>query len=95
VRGVVATERGNLDLAATSLAEALDIATLHSSKMRLMQVFEALGGLVVDSRPDLCVRLVSAAEQLRGSLGAIPLPNEQKRASRLLGTAKRRLGAGA
>jgi DNA-binding NarL/FixJ family response regulator len=60
--------------------------------MRLALLFEALANLVVSTQPAACVRLAAAAEHLRKSLGAAPLPTEQARVGRCLEIAKRRLG---
>ena len=92
LRGIVAVERGARDVATDALTEALEIASLYASKMRLASLLEALAFFVVSTQPAACVRFAAAAEQLRKSLGAAPLPTEQARAGRCLEIAKRRLG---
>ena len=92
LRGVVALESGDRQLATEVLAEALEIAWMFGSKMRLAHLLEALAQFAVSVRPSACVRLAAAAEQLRKSLGAAPVPTEQARVSRCLELAKRRLG---
>ena len=92
LRGIVAIERGGRDVAIDALIEALEIASLYASKVRLAILLEALAFVVVSTRPAACVRFAALAEQLRKSLGAAPLPTEQARAGRCLEIAKRRLG---
>ena len=79
-------------MATDALTEALEIASLYASKMRLAFLLEALAFFVVSTQPAACVRFAAAAEQLRKSLGAAPVPTEQARAGRCLEIAKRRLG---
>ena len=92
LRGIVAVERGARDVATEALTEALEIASLYASKMRIASLLEALAFFVVSTQPAACVRFAAAAEQLRKSLGAAPVPTEQARAGRCLEIAKRRLG---
>ncbi len=93
MRGAVAVLRDERQLAATLLLEALDIAVLSGTRMRLARLFEALASLFVDWDPEACVRLAAAAEQLRLVLGAVPLPSERERLGRYLQSARQRLGA--
>jgi non-specific serine/threonine protein kinase len=92
VRGAVALTRGDRAAAAGALAEALEIAALYGSKLRLTHLFEVLGNLMLESSPEASVQLAAAAEQLRSALGAAPMPTEQARVGRLLETAKRCIG---
>ncbi len=92
LRGVVALESGDRQLATEVLAEALEIAWLFGSKMRLAHLLEALAQFAVRGQPAVCVRLAATAEQLRASLGAAPVATEQARVGRCLELAKRRLG---
>ena len=92
LRGAVALERGNRQLGTAVLAEALEIAALYGSKLRLTHLFEALAFLMLEPNPAASVRLAAAAEQLRTALGAAPLPSEQARVGRNLRFAKRRVG---
>ncbi len=93
LRGTVALERGDRQLATTSvLSEALEIASLYGSKLRLTQVLEALANLLVEANAGASVCLAAAAQQLRNAQGAAPLPSEQERVGRFLEVAKRRLG---
>jgi predicted ATPase/DNA-binding CsgD family transcriptional regulator len=92
LRGIVSLACGARQVAADALAEALDIASLYGSNMRIALLLEALSAFVVNTQPAACVRLAAAAEQQRKSLGAAPVPTEQARAGRCLEIAKRRLG---
>ncbi|MBV9322650.1 MAG: hypothetical protein JO352_02550 [Chloroflexi bacterium] len=92
LRGAVAIERGDRQLAATLLLEAMDLVVLFGSRMRLTRLFEVLACLFVDWQPEACVRLAAAAEQLRTTLGAMPLPSDQARLGRHLQTVRRRVG---
>jgi predicted ATPase/DNA-binding CsgD family transcriptional regulator len=92
LRGAVAVQCGDLGLAASVLLEALDGAVLFGTRMRLARLFEAIATLLADWQPEACVRLAAAAEQLRTTLGAVPLPSEQTRLGRYVQTAKQRLG---
>jgi non-specific serine/threonine protein kinase len=74
------------------LLEAMDLVEQFGSRMRLIRLFEALASLFVESRPEACIRLAAAAEQLRMVLGAVPLPTDQARLGRYLQTARQRLG---
>jgi len=93
LRGVVALESGNRQLATQALAEALEIAWLFGSNMRLAHLLEALAQFAVSREPTACVRLAATAHQLRISLGAAPVPTEQARVGRCLEIAKRLLGS--
>ncbi|HEY1292044.1 MAG TPA: LuxR C-terminal-related transcriptional regulator [Chloroflexota bacterium] len=92
LRGAVAVHRGDRQLAALLLLEAMDLVEQFGSRMRLIRLFEALASLFVESRPEACIRLAAAAEQLRMVLGAVPLPTDQARLGRYLQTARQRLG---
>ena len=92
IRGMFAVDHRERELAAAALSEALEIAVLYGSKMRLLPVLDALASFVHETDARACVRLAAAAEQLRKSLGAAPLPSEQARLGSYLATAKRRLG---
>ena len=92
LRGAVAIERGDRQLAATLLLEAMDLLVLFGSRMRLPRLFEALACLFAEWQPEACVRLAAAAEQLRATLGAMPLPSDQARLGRHLQAVRRRMG---
>jgi len=92
LRGAVALARGDRKAATAALVEALEIAALYGSKLRLTHLFEVLGNLMLETSPAASVRLAAAAEQLRSALGAAPMPTEQARVGRYLETAKRYVG---
>jgi hypothetical protein len=79
-------------LAATLLLEALDLVRQFGSRMRMARLFEALASLFVFWQPEACVQLAAAAEQLRLSHDAVPLPSDKARFARHLQTARQRLG---
>jgi non-specific serine/threonine protein kinase len=91
-RGAVALARGDRAAATGALDEALEIAALYGSKLRLTHLLEVLGNLMLETNPVASVRLAAAAERLRSTLGAAPLPSERARVGRYLETAKRRVG---
>jgi non-specific serine/threonine protein kinase len=92
LRGAVAAGHGDRHVAVAALAEALQIAELHASKLTMAHLLEALASLVLDTDLAACVRLAAAAEQLRTALGAAPAPSERERMGRYLEVAKRRMG---
>jgi non-specific serine/threonine protein kinase len=92
LRGTIAVNRGEPNLAAMPLLEALDLALSFGSKIRLARLLEALAACLVDWQPETCVRMAAAAEQLRAALHAVPFPSEQARLGRYLQTARQRLG---
>jgi non-specific serine/threonine protein kinase len=92
LRGAVAAGHGDRQVAAGALAEALQVAQQHASRLTLAHLLEALANLVRDTDLTACVRLAAAAEQLRTALGAAPSPTERARMGRYLDVAKRRIG---
>jgi ATP/maltotriose-dependent transcriptional regulator MalT len=92
LRGTVAVDIGDRNVAATLLLEALDLALLFGSKIRLARLLETLAAWLVDWQPKACIRMAAAAEQLRTALHAVPFPAEQARLGRYLQTARQRLG---
>jgi non-specific serine/threonine protein kinase len=95
LRGAVAVEHGDRAAAVEALTEALHLGELHASKLRVAQLFEAVAALMVPGSCESAVRLVAAAEQLRTTLAAVPVPSERARAARVLEVAKRRVGEAA
>jgi predicted ATPase/DNA-binding CsgD family transcriptional regulator len=92
LRGTIAIESGDRTAAASVLLEALDLALLFGSGIRLARLLEALAALLVEWQPYGCVRMAAAAEQLRITLRAVPRPSERQRLGRYLQTARLRLG---
>jgi DNA-binding CsgD family transcriptional regulator len=92
LRGTVAVESGDRNLAATLLLEALDLALSFGSRIRLARLLEAVAALLVDWQPEVCVHMAAAAEQLRNVLRALPFPSEQARLGRYLQAARQHLG---
>jgi non-specific serine/threonine protein kinase len=92
LRGAIAADHADRQRATASLTEAVELAAVHGSKLRLAHLLEAVASLVLDHHAEMCVRLAVAAERLRNSLGGAPMPTEQARLGRCLELAKRRLG---
>jgi predicted ATPase/DNA-binding CsgD family transcriptional regulator len=92
LRGTVAIQSGALNLAASLLLEAINLALAFGSAIRLVRLLEAVAALLVEWHPEACVRMAAAAEQLRNTLRAVPFPSEQARLGRSLQTARQRLG---
>jgi non-specific serine/threonine protein kinase len=92
LRGAVAAGYGDRQVAGGALAEALQVAELHASRLTLAHLLEALANLVLDTDLSASVRLAAAAAQLRTALGAAPSPTERERMGRYLEVAKRRMG---
>jgi DNA-binding CsgD family transcriptional regulator len=74
------------------LREAAALAAAHGAHVRLARVLEAMSGAVVEVQPAVSVRLAVAAQSLRASLQALPLPSERERLRRYLEEARRQLG---
>jgi DNA-binding NarL/FixJ family response regulator len=83
---------GDREVAAATLAEALEIASRYGSKMRIPQVLDAAASLILDRDPAGFLRLTAAADQLRNALGAVRLPGAAVRTARSMEMAMRRLG---
>src|SRR4051794_23237904 len=92
VRGAVAASHGNRRVAATALAEALQVGELHASKLHVAHLLEALANLMLETNLTACVRLAAAAGLVRTMMGAAPSPSEKARLGRYLDVAKQRIG---
>ncbi|MBV9359506.1 MAG: AAA family ATPase [Chloroflexi bacterium] len=92
MQGAVAVQLEKHSFAATVLAEALELAAMYVSNMRLVPLLEAVGSLLLATQPDACVRLAAAAAQLRTTQAVLPLPSERRRLDDYLHKARRRLG---
>jgi non-specific serine/threonine protein kinase len=90
--GTVAIERGDRVAAIDALAKALATAERLGTLFRVARVLDAIAYLLVDAEPDACVRFLAAADELRKTLLAAPLPSEQVRLGRTVDKLQRRLG---
>ncbi len=92
LQGAVAVESGDRKLAASVLLEALDLSLLFGSRMRFTHLCESLASVLVALHPETCIRLAAAAEHLRATLGAVPLPSERARLAPYVAAARQHLG---
>jgi ATP/maltotriose-dependent transcriptional regulator MalT len=92
ILGIVMVERGQRARAVEPLREAFGLAVSHGAHVRLARVLEAMSGALIDAHPSASVRLAVAAQELRDTLQAHPLPTERARLGRYLEEARQRLG---
>jgi non-specific serine/threonine protein kinase len=87
-----AIEQGDHKRAAGALAEALELAAAHGTRLRIARVLETLVCLFAETHPQAAVRLDVAADELRRSLDVVRWPSEQRHLERSLQIVQQHLG---
>jgi non-specific serine/threonine protein kinase len=90
--GTAAFECGDRRAATDALAKALTAAERLGTWPRMARVLDAIAYQFVDAEPEACVQFLTAADDLRKTCMAAPLPSEQVRLGRTIDRLKRRLG---
>jgi DNA-binding CsgD family transcriptional regulator len=90
-----AIEQSDHIRAAAALAEALELAVAHGTRLRLARVLETLVRLFAEAHPQAAVRLDVAAEGLRRNLEVVRWPSEQRHVEQSMRIVRPHLGEAA